>query len=440
MNRKLARNPQQALPDGFGRPGPLILGKTQPPQPVQKVVGEHDDLKISVIGDEAARGNLLHVHRELELLDHIFDVGPAIIKSPDSPRFASQVSHNDLVAPPLLWKKGHLPGGLLLEPLPDDHESARPRPADRRIFKFGLRKIPVKLFILKAINNALDRLGLFGDNRKLNPACLAVPNKLNIIEPTVSSQVTTFGPGGPQGIFKEAHRIFPGMNVSGSQTSRDKVFLFPQKGADGMITRPAGLGRVVSDGGAFLMSVNRQDRGVHVDDHALAGSNGKHLSQIRLVHPKDGGDMVLVEPHQEPPKTRGIREGLKARDAQEGPVASQNIRMRHPLEAEKDRVDHAQEELAGTVVAVPFLNPQELPDKPSQPDLSEKLPQKINTGIRGDVFVFESKLDIALQRWKKRVSANFTHWVNLPATALSCLFRAIIPRETVFGTMSKNQG
>ena len=98
--------------------------QAEPLEPVHQVVGQQEQMKVGLVGEEVAGGNTAQGVIPFELLDQQLDPGTVVVEAPQVERLQRQIGDQDLVVILPEFEEGQLVGGLLgLRPA--DHHEAR---------------------------------------------------------------------------------------------------------------------------------------------------------------------------------------------------------------------------------------------------------------------------------------------------------------------------
>src|SRR4029453_15597426 len=94
---KLGRRQQDFVPEGLKSGMRELWRQTKAPEPVDKVVGQQEQVEVGLVGEEVTGGNAAKGVVPLELLDQQLDAGAIVVEAPEVQGLQGQVGHQDLI-------------------------------------------------------------------------------------------------------------------------------------------------------------------------------------------------------------------------------------------------------------------------------------------------------------------------------------------------------
>ena len=379
---------QDFVTQGLQRRGLELGRQAEPLEPVHQVVGQQQQVKVGLVGQVVASGDVTQGVVAFELLDDQFDSGPVVVEAPEVEWLQGQIGDENLVMIVPELKQSQLFAGIFRLRSSDHHETRRMCPAVGLIAKRGRLDAPAETAIAQAAQPTLNGRSQSSHDDVASPLLLHPVGELVIEKPFVGAQnhalalLRDFAEAGLHTLQRAAWRA----HIPGPQLAMPEVAGPRFETQKRVVRAAAGLARVVPDAGTLLFAVEHQNRRVQIENQTRRCPRAsQHAAQepvVQLAQLRQGDRSY---PQQKAAHRGGIGIGLQPSQKLEDTVLLQQLGRLDSFQTEHHRIQQGQEHLSHTVAVVSLEDSNFLSDGALEPGASEKAMQQVHATIMSKV-------------------------------------------------------
>jgi len=309
-------------------------------------------VEVGFVGGELPGGDLGQRIVGLEFLDDELDCGAVVVEAIDGQGPKAEVGDEGMVAVPADGEQCGLRALLLGQGLANDDNAVGPGPAMGLVLTFGDRQPWPDLGVRQARDHSFEGRGQPGDDDELPPARLDGSDHLVIVEPRIGAhpdlahRLGQLGKAGPEQPDRPAGRV----RIAGPELPMPEVLGLALEAQERMVRGAAPLVRIVADACFLLTPIQRQHRGVQVEQHpgqrlrTLAHRPEQPIVEATELEQSSGGEAL-----EEPAQRRGIGISGQTGERLEDPISAQQLGRIETPEPQDDRIQQRQQHLRNAV-------------------------------------------------------------------------------------------
>lgn len=392
---QFSRDRQELVANGHKRSTSERLGKTKALEPVQKIVSETDEMKISDIGFPDSGGDFPQCIGFFEFPNHKLRLGPVVVETPQPVRGQRKICDDRLISESLHLEKRKLPARFFGNGTANDDKTLRRFPSLGLIAEFCRKGLSRNATEAKSTEPGLHRLGKFCHDRVESPSFLEKFDDL-VVEEGVVGAHTNLANGGRnlgKGTFEKLACDACRMHIAGMKASFPDVLCDSLETQQGMIGRPSPFLGVVPYLGSFLPPVDGQYRRIQIENDPAW--RAKHLSPQSFVKFEEGLQPSLGEPKKETPQGGGIGIMLESCQEPKHTVLLEDPCRLDSSQADQHGIEQRQNEFAGGVTVVPLVDLNGADQLPPQGEALEKMLDQEEATEMSKVFSGKRKSKIS---------------------------------------------
>src|SRR5664279_2151425 len=274
MFGEFSRQHQKVIANGVDRGSRVVLGQTQPLEPMDQIVGQEQQLQKGHVGHPLLGGNFVEREKVEQLPDGPFHIGSRLVSLPDHPRLRVEIGHESRIGVAAHLEQRQLLSLLrVLRQWTSHHnEPVLLFPALRLKMKFRHR--PAKRNFPKAssLGQRQVALGLAADNNVAKAGFIQVSDQLS----RKKSRIGQNPDPRPSHVRRDLFQAAPDQcasagvrsRIAGAQRPVPKLLAVSLQTQKWMIRGAPLLLGVVTQPGPLLFSIQGQDDRVEVEDQA----------------------------------------------------------------------------------------------------------------------------------------------------------------------------
>src|SRR6266487_492241 len=354
---QFSRQYQKLVANCFYSGSRIIVRQAQPLKPMDEVVRQKQQLQEGHVGHPTLRRNFIQGKILEELPDRLFHVGSRLVSLPNHPGLQLQVGHESRVGEPAHLQQAQLLGllGVFRQRSPHHDEPMLRFPSAG--LKTKLCHRPAKGHFLEAsfLGQGQVQLGL-GANNNIATACLVqIPDQLSRKESRIGQQ-TNPGSCHPRRNFFHAapdQSASPcvGSRVAGTQRSVPKLLAVSFKAQQRMIGGASFLLGIVTHSGALLLSIERENHRVEVEDQTRSRfRQGEQLRPELIMQARDLPDSFSREAAQKATQGGFVRKFLKADQRKKQSIVMEDLGFVHAGQSSDQNIEKHQEQIGRMII------------------------------------------------------------------------------------------
>src|SRR6266545_2517805 len=367
-----------------------LLGQTEPFEPVDQIVGQQQQMKVSLVGHEVMRRNLAQVITAFEFADDSFQARSAIVEAPQIQWLQRKIGDEHLIKIMAHLEESQLLAGLFGLGSSHYYIAITLFQSEWLVKELGRRNVSAMMVVAQAGEPLLDGLSQLGSDHKAGLSLFQPSDGLVIVETLVGANNNLFDASGNSGktSCQQVAHSGPSISVTWAQFPVPEVLRLSFETEQRMIRPASGLERMVTNIGGFLFSVNDQGRGIQIENQTPGSA--------RLdTHPGEKAIVKLAQPrqrlrrHAQEKTSQGGGVGIMRQPAQilKHTVGLQQMRGLDPFETENYRIDDRQQQLADAVAVVPLGQTNLHCHRVLETDPRQETMQQIDAPVMREVFV-----------------------------------------------------
>ena len=245
-----------------------LLGQTQPFEPVDQIVGQQQQMKVSLVGHEVMRRNLAQVITAFEFADDSFQARSAIVEAPQIQWLQRKIGDEHLIKIVAHLEQGQLLARLFGLGSSDYHKAITFLQPKWPVEELGGRNISAMMVITQAREPLLDGLGQPGSDHKARLSLFQPSDGLVIVKTLVGANDNLSDASGNSGktSCQQVANSGTSISVTWTQFPVPEVLRLSFETEQRMVRPASGLERMVTNIGGFLFSVNDQCRGIQIEN------------------------------------------------------------------------------------------------------------------------------------------------------------------------------
>src|SRR6266542_3222946 len=309
------------------------------------------------VGHPTLRRNFIQGKILQEFPDRLFHVGSRLVGLPNHPGLQLQVGHESRVGEPAHLQQAQLLGllGVFGQRSPHHDEPVLRFPSAR--LKTKLCHRPAKGHFLEAslLGQGQVELGL-GANNNIAAACLVqITHQLSRKESRVGQQTNPGSCHRRRNFFHTAPdqsgspRV--GSRVAGPQRPVPKLLAVSFKAQQRMIGRASFLLGIVTHSGAWLLSIERENHRVEVEDQTRSRlRQGEQLRPELIMQARDLPDGFRREAAQKATQGGFVRKFLKADQRKKQSIVMEDLSFIHARQSSYQNVEKHQHQIGRRII------------------------------------------------------------------------------------------
>ena len=364
--------------------------QTQPFEPVDQIVSQQQQMKISLVGQEMLGWNLAQVITAFEFANDPFHAGPAVVETPQVQWLQRKIGDKDLIKILAQLEESQLVARLFGLGSSHYYIAVTLFQSEWLVKELGSRNVPAMMVVAQAGEPLLDGLSQFGGDHKVSFSLLQPGDGLVVVETLVRPDDNLSEASGPLGKTSCQQRTNSGAGISMTWTQFPvpKVFRLPFETKQRMVRPASGLERMVTNIGGFLSPVNDQRCGVQIENQAPGPARpDTHLDQKAIVEPTQPRQGLGCDAQQKSSQRSGIRIVRQTTQVLKHSIGLQQVRGLDPFETENQRINDRQQQFAHGVAVVALGQPNIFRDCFLETNLSQKPVQQIDATVMRQALI-----------------------------------------------------
>src|SRR5437016_292122 len=335
----------------------IIVRQAQPLKPMDEVVRQKQQLQEGHVGHPTLRRNFIQGKILEEFPERLFRVGSRLVSLPNHPGLQLQVGHESRVGEPAHLQQAQLLGLLgVFGQRSSHHDEAVLRFPSARL-KTKLCHRPAKGHFLEAslLGQGQVELGL-GANNNIAAACLVqITHQLSRKESRVGQQTNPGSCHPRRNFFHTAAdqsagpRV--GSRVAGAQRAVPKLLAVSFKAQQRMIGGASFLPGIVAHSGALLLSIEREDHRVEVEDQTRSrlGQGGQLRPELNM-QARELPESFSREAAQKATQGGFVRKFLKADQRKKQSIVMEDLGFVHAGQSSDQNIEKHQEQIGRMII------------------------------------------------------------------------------------------
>ena len=226
-------------------------------------------MEIGLIGSPISGRNFPQAVGFQKFLNNKFSRSSLVVESPEIERLQGEVGNNHLVGISPHLEEGELPGRFLWKKTSNDDESLSGFPSPGFVFEFRAPDSRRDLLVTKPPKVMLDRLGDSSHNGIEGLNFLEKFDDRMVVEGRIAPDSNLSNSRGQlrYASLQEIDGMRSRMDIAREIDSFPNISCFAFEAEKGLIGRPSPFLWIVAHPGSFLLTVDRKNLGIEVDDH-----------------------------------------------------------------------------------------------------------------------------------------------------------------------------
>lgn len=391
---QFARNRQKVAANRLKRTAVVRFGKTKAFEPVQEIVSEADQMKISDIGFPDSRRDFAQAVGLFEFPNYEFRFGPVVVEAPDPVRGQSEIGDDRLISESLHLKKRKLPARFFGYGTPNDDKTFCRFPALGLVAEFGSEDLARNSMEAKTAEPGFHRLGEFRHDRVGSPSFLEKFDDLVIEECVVGADANLLDRR--RDLQESALQKFEGhacrVDVARMKAAFPNISCDPFETKQWMVRRPSSFLRVVSHLGPLLSAVNGQYRRIQIEENLAGRTN--HSSDQPVVKSDKRFQPLVSKPDEKPSQSRRIGIAFESCQVAEDAIAFEDACCVDSSQTDKDGIQKGQDRFACRVAIVALFETDIPSQKFSEFDFLEEILNEKESTEMSQILAGERKTQI----------------------------------------------
>src|SRR6266403_1944192 len=291
-SQQLRRHQKDLLAQGCQGGALKLRRQTKPLEPIDQVVSEQQQMKISFVGQEVMRRNLAQVITALEFANDPFQARSAVVEAPQVQWLQREIGDKHLIKILAQLEESQLVAGPFRLGSSHYYKAVTFFQPEWLVEELSGENVSPMLVVAQAGKPLLDGLSQLGGDHKVSFSLLQPGNGLVVVETLVGADDNVFDPSGKLGKTGLEQRTNPSasINMSGTQLPVPEVLRLSFEAEQRVIRSAPGLERIVTNIGTFLSPVDDQRSGVQVENQTPGTARpDTHLGQEAIVELAQSG-------------------------------------------------------------------------------------------------------------------------------------------------------
>src|SRR5260370_6475012 len=401
-SQQLRRHQEDLVAQSRKRCTLKLCGQTQPFEPVDQIVRQQQEMKVSLVGQEMMRRNLAQVITAFEFANDPFHARPAVVEAPQVQWLQREIGNKHLIKILAQLEESQLLAGLFCLGSSHHYKAVTFVQSEWLVEELGGGNVSPMMAVTQAGEPLLDGLSQLGSDHKASLSLLQPGNGLVIVETLVGTDDNLSYSGGDLGkasleeIANSGRRI----SMTWTQLPTPEVLRLSFETEQRMVRSASRLEGLVTNICGFLFSVNDQRRGIQIENQTPGPARpDAHLGQEAIVEPAQPRQRLRCHPQEKPSQGRGIRVVRQAAQVLKDTIGLHQVRDLDPFQTEDHRINDRQQQFADAVAIVPLGQPNLHCDRFLEPNSSQEAVQQIDATIMCQAAVPESYREFSLSFW-----------------------------------------
>src|SRR6266536_1232072 len=389
-SQQLRRHQEDLVAQSCQRGALKLRRQTKPLEPVDQIVSQQQQMKISLVGQEVMRRNLAQVITAFEFANDPFHAGSAVVEAPQIQWLQRQIGDKHLIEILAHLEERQLLAGLFRLGSPHHHKAVTFVQSEWLVEELGGGNVSPMRAVAQAGEPLLDGLSQLGGDHKASPSLLQPGNGLVIVETLVGTDDNLSYPGGDLGKASLEEIANPGRRISMTWTQLPvpEVLRLSFETKQRMVRSSSRLERVITNICGFLFSVNDQRGRVQVENQTPGPARpDTHLGQKAIVELAQPRQRLRCHPQEKPSQGRGIRVVRQAAQVLKDTIGLQQMRGLDPFETENNRINDRQQQFADAVAVVPLGQTNIFCDRFLETNLRQETMKQIDATIVSQALI-----------------------------------------------------
>ena len=401
-SQQLRRHQEDLVAQGRERRALKLRGQAEPLEPVDQIVSQQQEMKVSFVGQEMMRWNLAQVITAFEFANDPFHARSAVVEAPQIQWLQRQIGDKHLIKILAQLEESQLVARLFRLGSSHHYKAVTLFQSEWLVEELGGRNVSPMMAVAQAGEPLLDGLSQLGGNHKARFSLFQPGDGLVVVETLVGADDNLSDASGKLGkaSCEERTNAGAGISMSGTQLPVPEVLRFSCEAEQRVIRSSSGLERVVTNIGGFLSPVNDQRRGIQVENQTPGPARpDTHLDQKAIVELAQSGQSLRREAQKKASHGRGI--GIVREPAQvlKDSVGLQQMRSLDPFETEDHRIDDRQQQFADAVAVVSLDQTNIHGNRFLEPNSSQETMEQIDASVMREASVSERDREFAWPFW-----------------------------------------
>src|SRR3989338_6844949 len=400
----------------------VLFGQTQPFEPVNYICGKQKQLEERHIGFPGVAGNFAQRIIVNEFAIVLFYSGSGIVKQIHSPGRHLEIGHENMINIFGIFEQSQLFGflGIFRDRAPDYDKPVWAFPFLMDIFAEFPSLPAIAQFLEPASPRSGFDSGIFlGYDDISAPHIVEEPDYPLAVEPRIHPETNpAFGDvlrGFFQANLQEGYCSGGRGNVARSQSSVPEFLTMSFETEQRMIRTPSRLLGIVADPAPLLSSVYSNYHGVQIEDQTVAfAGQSPEMRPEAVVESGQLTNRLGIQPLQEYPQSRLVRETAQSQNLQEEAVVLQDFGLVDAFQSHDDSIQQGQDKFGRMVLGlvVRIMPLQTSLDSSLEADLLAKTMNQEHSTVMSQVASSEENLDISTTFWHGTQTVHFGRFLS----------------------------